>query len=256
MADSIILGRTLTDAPPAAPDEAFVYQHIHVRSLRPAALAAHVAVAGEASQQLFGFGFDADAAAMDALCRRMLLRNRYPSGVSSCITLRIYSGGESRWTCGEIFVCDGFVLRPLRPEATLVSYDIPFGELPSSARSAMHLLALSDARRRGFRSVVRCDSRGRVLTADDSPVFVVRGRTVYTPDTFRSVEGMRAAAALHHAGYELVQTDIAAGALRDADEIFLCDCRGITALGSLDGRPLADIIARAAARALAAASRR
>lgn len=250
MADFRIINQTLTDRPAGESDAAYIYQYIHVREQRPVALAAHMAIAAAAARRLFGTELQADTARTDALCRQMLLRNRYPHDVSSQIEMRLYATGEVRYECGEIFVHDGLAMRAVRPEAAVAAYDLPFGEAPTSARRAAHEVAMADARRRGFRSVIRCDGQGRIVTADDAPVFVVVGRRVLTPATDPSVERDRMAKALSRTPYTLSECDIRREVLLSADEVFYCDCRGVTALAGCGGRLYMDIIARAAAAKL------
>lgn len=247
MSEFRIENRTLTDRPPVEPQGAYIYQYMHVNQLRLPELTAHLAVAAAAARELFGLEFRPDLRETDSLCRRMLLQNRYPQDVSSCIVMRLYASGDVIYSCGEIFTCSGLPIRPVRPEAVSVCYDIPFGDAPTSARMAAHELALADARRRGFRSVVRCSGGGMAVTADDAPLFAVFGRRIVTPPTRPSVERDRVVRAAARAGYALAEEPLERGMLARADELFYSDCRGITALGSCDGRTYTDIIARAIA---------
>lgn len=250
MADFVVINDTLTDRPSAAPAEPYVYQRLHVSAGRPLDLAAHVEVAAADAREIFGVDFRADACRADALCREMLRRSRYPSGVSSCIDLRVYASGESRWSAGEIFVGRGLVLRALRPEAVSMCYGLPLGEAPTSAREAACRLADAAARRAGYGAVVRCDEQGTVLTADDAPLLVIRGERVYTSPARRSVERDRAMRAVRAAGLELREVTVRREHLKVIDEAFCCDCRGITSLAGCDGVPYMDIMTRRIARYL------
>lgn len=250
MADFVIINDTLTDRPPAAPDEPYVYQRLHVSDGRPRDVAAHAAVAARAVRELFGVDFRVDPCRADALCRDMLRRSRYPAEVSSCIDLRVYASGEARWSPGEIFVGRGLTLRAMRPEAVSVSYGLPLGEAPTSAREAAFRLAAAAARRQGCGSVVRCDGQGVALTADDAPLFVVRGERVYTSPAAESVERDRAVRAVRAAGLVLREVAVRREHLPLVDEAFYCDCRGITSLAGCDGVPYMDIMTRRIARYL------
>ena len=250
MSEFRVENTTLTDSPHTGSDEPFVYQHIRVHRLGLPELAAHIAVAAAAARELFGIEFRPDLRLTDSLCRQMLLQNRYPNDLSSCIEMRLSASGRVEYRCDGIFVHDGLAMRSVRPGAMTVAYDIPFGEAPSSARLAAHRMALAEARRAGFRSVVRCNAREMVLTADDAPLFAVFGRRIVTPATRPSVERDRVVRAAAAAGYRLDEVQLERTALLRADEIFYSDCRGITALSVCDGRTLADIIARAVAARL------
>ena len=250
MADFRIENTTLTDRPFTGSEEAYIYQYMHVHRLSLPELTAHIAVAAAAARELFGTEFRPDIRQTDSLCRRMLLQNRYPQDVSSCIEMRLYASGTVHYRCGEIFAHDGLAMRSVRPEAVSLCYDIPFGDAPTSVRRAAHEAALAQACRQGFRSVVRCSARGLVSTADDAPLFAVFGRRIVTPPASPSVERDRIARAAARAGYALAEEPLERDALRRADELFYSDCRGITALASCDGRTYTDIIARAIAERL------
>jgi len=250
MADYAVINDALTDTPPPAPQEPYIYQTLHAAAGRPLNTAAHLRTAAAAAREMFGAVVAADAVRADALCRRMLQLNRYPTGVSSSVRLRIYASGEVRWECGEILVHDGMVLRPIRPDAVSVRYDIPLGEAPTSAREAAHLLVAADVRRRGYRSAVRFDMRGTALTADDAPLFVVRDRCVCTSPARSSVERDLAVLSVRAAGLELREEPVDSGMLRRADEVFMFDFRGITSLSSCDGVPYMDILTRRIARCI------
>lgn len=247
MADFRIENSMLTDLPFTGAEELYVYQYIHVRDLSPVGLADHIAVAAAAARDAFGIGFSPDLRLSDSLCRQMLIRNRWPQDVSSCIEMRLCASGAVHYLCGEIFTHNGLTLRTIRPDAVSLCYDIPFGEAPTSVRRAAAAMASAEARRRGVRAVVRCNAQGLVMTADDSPLFVAFGRRIVTPQTLPSVERDRVARAASRAGYTLAEEPLERESLRRADELFYSDCRGITALSSCDGRTYADIIARAIA---------
>ena len=250
MSDFRVENTTLTDSPRTVSDEPFVYQHIRVQRLGLPELAAHIAVAAAAARALFGVEFRPDLRLTDSLCRQMLIRNRYPGDMASCIEMRLRASGDVTYRCGEIFLHEGLALRSVRPEAVTICYDLPFGEAPHSARLAAHAVAAAEAQRRGCRAVVRCNAQGMAATADDSPLFAVFGRRIVTPPAPASVERDRVVRAAAAAGYRLDEVPVGRSELARADELFYSDCRGITALASCDGRTYADIIARRVADAI------
>ena len=245
MADFRVENSTLTDQPPQErAGTPFVYQYIHVCDLRLPELGGHLSVAAAAARELFGLDFRPDLRQTDSLCRRMLLANRYPQELSACVAMKLFADGTLQFGCGEIFPYKGLQFNAVRPEAALVCHDIPFGEQPTSARLAAHLMAMAGAQRQGMRAVVRCTAAGVLATACDSPVFAVFGRRIVTPPAPPSVERDRVAAAAERAGYTLTESPVERSEVRRADELFYSDCRGITALARCDGRTYTDIIAR------------
>ena len=243
MADFRIENRTLTDSPPAESAEPFVYQHIHVCDLRPVELASHLAVAAAEAREAFGTDFRPDPRETDSLCRQMLLRNRYPQELSACIVMRLGASGTVHYRCGGIFAHKGLAFNAVRPEATILCHDLPFGEGHTSVRLETHRTAMAVAHRRGFGSVVRCTAQGYAATLDDNPLFAVFGRRIVTPPAPPSVERDRVVRAAAAAGYALAEEPLTNEMLLRADEIFCSDCRGITALARCDSRTLGDIIA-------------
>lgn len=252
MTEFRVENNSLTDRPRSTGDEPFIYQHLRVRNLALPELAGHIAVAAAAARELFGFEFRTDLRLTDSLCRRMLLQNRYPQEVSSCVEMRLSASGAASFACGDIFAHNGLTFNPMRPRAMSLCYDIPFGDIPTSARMASHAVAMAAVQRQGLRAVVRCNSQGHVLTACDSPLFAIFGRRIVTPATHPSVERDRVARAAAAAGYTVAEAQLGREMLLRADEIFYSDCRGITALAECDGRTLADIIARRIAENLEA----
>ena len=245
MADFRVENSTLTDRPDCdAAGRAYVYQYIHVRDLLLPELGKHISVAAAAARDVFGIDFRPDRRETDSLCRRMLLANRYPQDMSACVEMRLFADGSASYRCGGIFTHNGLQFNIIRPEATLLCYDIPFGELPTSARLAAHVMAMAEARRRGVRAVVRCNAAGQLATACDAPVFATFGRQIVTPPAPPSVERDRVATAAARAGYTLTESPLERGDVLRADELFYSDCRGITALSRCDSRTYTDIIAR------------
>lgn len=97
---------------------------------------------------------------------------------------------------------------------------------------------------------MRCDGDGIVRTADDAPLFAVRGKTgVRLPggSLRRTGIGLRAVEA---AGLELEERPVMRGELPGFDELFYVDHRGVTALAHCDGHPCMAILAERVAQSL------
>lgn len=83
----------------------------------------------------------------------------------------------------------GYDLRSLMPDAVTLQYDIPFPEAPTSAREAAAGLARQQARlarRIGRRGAATATSSSG--TADDAPLFAVRGKTAFVSPAEACVE--------------------------------------------------------------------
>lgn len=133
-----------------------------------------------------------------------------------------------------------------------VCCELPYDDRPTSLREAAAQLNRRIAAAAGAQVAVRCDAAGRLLDADDAPLFVVRGMTLLTPPAAESVERQIAREAIAAAGLNLREEPLTRETLRRCDELFCFDHRGVTALGSCDGTPYMDLIAGRIAQALAA----
>lgn len=90
---------------------------------------------------------------------------------------------------------------------------------------------------------MRCDGDGIVRTADDAPLFAVRGKTAFVSPAEACVERELGLRAVEAAGLELEERPVMRGELPGFDELFYVDHRGVTALAHCDGHPCMAILA-------------
>ena len=139
----------------------------------------------------------------------------------------------------------GFRQQPLARQI-----DMPFPEAPTSAREAAAGLARQQARLHGASVAVRCDGDGIVRTADDAPLFAVRGKTAFVSPAEACVERELGLRAVEAAGLELEERPVMRDELPRFDELFYVDHRGVTALAHCDGHPCMAILAERVAQSL------
>lgn len=233
-----------------APSEAYLYQRIHTLDLRGRCLEGHVSVADACSRRWFGRPAPFTAEELGRQIEELLCEARYPAGVSSLVTLRLYASGRTELVPGEISPYSGYAFRSLQPRAVSLAYDLPFDGVPLSAREHAALAARKLAELEGAQSFVRIDSQGLVRSCDDAPLFAVKGKRIFTPPAAESVEFDLAARAIRRRGYELHVQPVGREQLPLFEELFYTDHRGITALRSCDGNELMHIIAEQVAAAL------
>lgn len=108
-----------------------------------------------------------------------------------------------------------------------------------------NVLAKREAVARGADEAILLNTIGRLASATAANLFLVRGRSLFTPPVSEGVlPGITRAAILAAApalGLALVETPLEPEQLRAADEAFISNSLiGVRALAALDGRPIGD----------------
>jgi len=230
----------------------YLYQTVHLRCGRPRLVAAHAAVLAEAARALFGAEYAPDPERLERRIAEAARAERYPSAVSGFVRIELTAGGEERIVPAGVSLYDGYALRSLMPEASVVQYDLPFGEAPTSVREVAAGLARCRAAQEGADVALRCDASGVCRTLDDAPLLAVAGRRVVLAPGERSVERHLALLAVRAAGLDVSEEPFGLEALADFDELFAVDHRGVTAVSRCGGRPYMALLAERVARAMEA----
>ena len=219
--------------------EVYLYQTVHILGGTSLHLPAHLAVLDRWSRELFGrpAGFR-----QQPLTRQIeaLAAQTAPADcdLSQFVRIVVPASGDPafRLESAGISLYRGYDLRSLMPDAVTLQYDMPFPEAPTSAREAAAGLARQQARLHGASVAVRCDGDGIVRTADDAPLFAVRGKTAFVSPAEACVERE--------------ERPVMRGELPGFDELFYVDHRGVTALAHCDGHPCMAILAERVAQSL------
>lgn len=230
--------------------ELCLYQTIHLCDGRPRLLEAHAARLAEAARLLFGCRYAPDLRRLEERVAAAAKAERYPQSVSAFVRLEVTADGEERLRPDGPSYYHGYALRSLRPDACAVCYELPFGDLPTSAREAAAELARRQAAQAGAETAIRCDREGICRTADEAPLFAVRGQTLFTAPATPSVERDLALRAIRAAKLELHEEPLVREMLAHMDELFYVDHRGVTALAHCEGTPYMALIAERVAKAM------
>lgn len=239
---------------PPAPTP-FIYQTVHVRRGRPLLLPQHTALLGQYVRAFFGYDLRHDPQQIERQIAALLEANRLPASVSSFVRIEATADKELRLVPSAPALYDGYALRSLRPEAAPLRYEIPFGDRPTSARLEALRWARALVRNVGASTVIRCDRRDLVRSADDAPLFAVLGERIYTPPAPASIERNQALRAIDAARLGVTEQEIGREQLARFDELFYFDHRGITSLSGCGEALYTDIIAARIARTLPLISR-
>lgn len=233
--------------------EVYLYQTVHILGGRCLHLSAHLAVLDRWSRELFGHPA---GLRQQPLARQItaLAAQTAPADcdLSQFVRIVVPASGDPafRLESAGISLYRGYDLRSLMPDAVTLQYDMPFPEAPTSAREAAAGLARQQARLQGAAVAVRCDGDGLVRTADDAPLFAVRGKTAFVSPAEACVERELGLRAVEAAGLALEERPVMRGELPGFDELFYVDHRGATALAHCDGHPYMAILAERVAQSL------
>jgi len=104
----------------------------------------------------------------------------------------------------------------------------------------------------GVQTCALRDEADRALTADDAPLFALRGHTLVTAPAPQSVERQTALDAARRAGFEVVEEPLPRRMLPMFDELFYVDWRGVTSLAHCDGEPFMTLLSERVAEAMEA----
>ena len=233
--------------------EVYLYQTVHILGGRSLHLPAHLAVLDRWSRELFG---RPAGLRQQPLARQIeaLAAQTAPADcdLSQFVRIVVPASGDPafRLESAGISLYRGYDLRSLMPDAVTLQYDMPFPEAPTSAREAAAGLARQQARLHGASVAVRCDGDGIVRTADNAPLFAVRGKTAFVSPAEACVEQELGLRAVEAAGLELEERPVMRDELPRFDELFYVDHRGVTALAHCDGHPCMAILAERVAPSL------
>ena len=189
----------------------YLYQTVHLLDGRPRMLEAHLGLLADWAARIFGIGYRPDAERMRRRIATRADEEGCPAGQSCFVRLQLYADGEERLGPAVGSLYRGYALRSLLPEATVLRYEVPLFDAPTSAREAAAALARHRAQLAGAHVAVRCDGDGIVRTADDAPLFAVRGKTAFVSPAEACVERELGLRAVETAGLELEERPVMRG---------------------------------------------
>ncbi len=227
----------------------YIYQTIH--TLRGTALLphAHVRALDSAARALFGRPFALPVGEFAARVGAVAGEAGGGDDLSFFVRAELAPDGRLTLRPAGRSLYRGHDLRSLMPEALLFTYDLPFGDYPTSASEAFDALARIEALRQGARCPLRRGSDGAVRTGDGAPLFAVRGDTVITTPGEPGAERTAAAASIAAAGLRLEERPLAASELARCDELFCFDHRGLLSISRCGGISYPSLTAERVARA-------
>lgn len=178
----------------------------------------------------------------------MLETQRCPRDLSVFVRLTLDPSGKEELTTAGVSLYSGYALRSLAPEAAVITYELPHPDAPTSVREAATALAQVEATCAGAQISIRCDNEGMLRTADNAPLFAIRGKRLFAPPAALCIESQLVLEAANRATLKVTPEAVMRDQLGTYDELFYFDHRGATALSRCEGHPYMDILAGRIAR--------
>ncbi|MFI3318140.1 MAG: aminotransferase class IV [Rikenellaceae bacterium] len=220
----------------------YIYKIINVLDAHPLHLKAHCDDLANYSAAIFGEYRELDFRRIESAIISKIEQYMPDVTLSIYAELRIYSDGREEIELSSS-IYRGYVLRAMPLVAALVKYDLLMGEYPTLAQCAQAHLANIKVRREGAEVAIRESSEGLICSANGSPLFGVKGYTLYAPHSVDSLERSLTISAAQSAGMDVVELDIRSEHLMFFDELFYADHYGLTPIASLGERLYMSIMA-------------
>lgn len=212
----------------------YIYQTLHVEGRKVRFLDRHIEMLKEGARRYFALDEEIDFEGIERRVAAHLDSLYYPKDRSSYVRLMVGADAVLTLEAEPSSLYRGYVLRAIRPEAEIVSFNTPFEDIPNSAsRQAWHI---AGAMCRGS-VVVRRGVDSEILDADGgAQLFALYGRAIFTSMEPRGVEAELAAEAISRSGLKLSIEPVTEEHIQILDELFYVDYRGVTSINSCSGR--------------------
>lgn len=227
-----------------------LYQTLHLHRGRVRNLTAHAALLDTASRETFFRPYMPNQQRLAARIEAVAAAENYPDGVSAFVRLELAADGSERLLPLGASLYDGYALRSVTPDAATVAYELPFTDAPTTLREAASLLARQKSLHAGATVAVHVDRDGVLRSADDAPLFGIRGKRLIPGPAFACVERELVLRAARAAGIVTGEERLTSSLLPRLDELFYADHRGITSLAHCNSLPLMSLLAERIAEAM------
>ncbi len=213
----------------------YIYQTLQVTGGEPRLTSAHLLALGEWASRLFDVDYAPELAAFEQRVKRLVSEERYPDSLSSFVRVEVDTDGEEHLLPAGISLYNGYTLRSITPSAAIIRYDLPFCEGHTSVRESAAQFATLQAQLRGADIAIRSNVKGECVTADDAPLFALRGGWAATSSTREDAEAALTRHIIESEGLQFMPEPLNEENIFDFDELFYIDHRGVTSIGQCNG---------------------
>ena len=221
----------------------YIYQIVHIRDFKALHLLDHITILKLWSERLFGRGCNIDVASTASKIDQLLKEHGCYNEVSHFVRVTIYSTFELSVELEGTSLYDGYAMRLVTLKATTARYNELIATQPSSAREATTALSLATAKAKGYNAIIQYDSKGDIISANDSPLFAIKNNIIYTPNNCQEDSVVRriAVKAIEMTTLQLIEQPLNIDKLPTFDEMFIFDHHGITSITHCDRTPYMSI---------------
>ena len=225
-------------------DSPYVYQHIHTLAHKARHSSENLRIVNETASRLWGLQCDITRRELEQEIEQLLIANHISRNTSVEVTLKLYSTADYTLEVGESSIYSGYVVRSLRPEASLIATSAPLTDYPTSAMVATRAMIKEMASARDLHHLIMATPDGKIIADAAEPLFIVKGHKVTLPVVaMPSVEQSLIERASISLGFEVEQKQLTVEMLQDAEEVAIASWQGITAINHIDSKPYMSIIA-------------
>lgn len=193
---------------------------------------------------MWGLQCDISRKELEQEIERLLVANHISRNTSVEVTLKLYSTADYTLEVGESSIYSGYVVRSLRPEASLIASAAPLADYPTSAMVATRALIKEMASALDLHHLIMATPDGKIIADGAEPLFIVKGHTITMPTVaMPSVEQTLIERAANSLRLEVEHTQLTVEMLQDAEEVLIASWQGITAINHIGNKPYMSIIA-------------
>ncbi|MBE6200368.1 MAG: hypothetical protein E7138_08780 [Rikenellaceae bacterium] len=224
-------------------DMPYIYQSIHTLSHKTRHAADHLKILNTAAMRLFGVQSDLTRRELERQTTALLEANYCTRNTSIEVILKLYPTGEQTLEVGEESIYSGYVVRSLRPEASIIRSTAPLADYPTSAMVATRHLMREIATARDKHRVIMANEQGDVINDVAEPLLVIKEDTItLQPSPLQSVEQQLIELAALRLGYKVEHAPITVKMLQSAHEVLILSWQGITAVSHIESKPYMSVI--------------
>lgn len=213
----------------------YIYQTLQFTAGEPRLTGAHLLALGEWASKLFDVDYAPELTEFEERVKRIVATERYPDRLSSFVRVEVDAEGRERLLPAGISLYNGYTMRSITPSAAIIHYDVPFSDFHTSLRESAAQFATLRAQLAGADIAIRSNAKGECVTADNSPLFALRGNMAATSSTRGDVEAALTRHAIEAAGLQFMAEPLNEENIFDFDELFYVDHRGVTSIERCNG---------------------
>ena len=215
----------------------YLYQIIHICEGQARFAKGHIAVMQEAVNRLYARPRKLPTQQWIKRLTQTIEQINAPHDTSSFIRMELHPNFELRLVDMGVSLYKGYDLRSIHPNAQTLVYELPEGQISSSAQQLTVELADLVAQREGYDVALQCDRYGQCQSCAGSPIMALKHNRIIAPPHPQHIERFIAMSAIKSLGMDYEERNFREDEIPSFEELFWIDHRGITSLAHCNGVP-------------------